>query len=136
MGIQKLLPSDDGHIFSIRKKMVNRCTSPFWFSSRRRYLLCVEHIHDLSQTRSCYIEIKNHRDNISFVLVNFEYPVAVLNKTIGNSHVLFLLKTRIPMLLSHSGDKTWEYSIFSMSVLHNLQVHFAARLCQKNKSCV
>ena len=37
------------------------------------------------------------------------------------------------MLLSHSGDKTWEYSIFSMSVLHNLQVHFAARLCQKTK---
>lgn len=35
------------------------------------------------------------------------------------------------MLLSHSGDKTWEYSIFSMSVLHNLQVHFTARLCQK-----
>ena len=37
------------------------------------------------------------------------------------------------MLLSHSGDKTWEYSIFSMSVLHNLQVHFTARLCQKKQ---
>ena len=53
------------------------------------------------------------------------------HKAIWNSHVFFLLKTRIPMLLSHSGDKTWEYSIFSMFVLHNLQVHFT--LCSYQK---
>ena len=46
---------------------------------------------------------------------------------------MFLLKTRIPMLLSHSGDKTWEYRMFSMAVLHNLWLHFILRSRQKNQ---
>lgn len=46
---------------------------------------------------------------------------------------MFLLKTRIPMPSSQSGDKTWKYSIFSMSVLHNLQVRFTLYSYQKSK---
>lgn len=92
--IHELLHANNSYVFTIRKKMIYRSSSPFCFSGRRRYLFCMKHIHDLSQTCSCHIEIKNHTHNICFTPIDFKCPATGQSKTIWYSHVLPLLKNK------------------------------------------